>query len=1008
PLARADWTAEPGWLANPAATEQASVARGDPTTVFRVSQAGRGMKWLWTLPEPVALDTRRYVSLRYRANGLSARGEYALAAIGKPGGDAPGYTALIDSPELISDGRWHVVNVDLREASAVVPAASGLALQVQADQPDASLELAEIRIADTMQFSLLADAFDLETGASWQGFHSVGLDGLADRRSAAWLRHLRISGWFDGPEATVQGVPLAVLRNEQDLAATGIREKGELRVPVGGKACEIYLVLLAALVGDEEPAYGPGRFTAIRDVDRFRLRVEYSDGSVDECLPMNAATGRFGVASGAQILVAAADPARPIASLVLCDLAKQAGFALAAVTLRTDGPRRFPEILEEQSFVELKPPRRAGDVVLEMEMAAEGPPLLKGLLDRVTGWNLLPQPCAIVQVTVDGEPVPIGDWQRANADADWRWYQARSAEGIRLGLRTAADGPDSVRISACVRNSGDRDRRIRLVAPSIGPYRLGEEPGNGFYLYPKRGAALDVRPCSYRELYSGLFPVQFLDTFSPADGRGLALRTEDTSCIRRYYLLEKSGDGFTAGVEYPEQELKPGETLISAPSVVTLTDGDWRRGLDAYRAWVKTWHQPISPRNPWFREVFNFRQRFLWWLDPLYDQEKGRIDLNRAIDEARREFGGIDYLHLFDWGNCGQYGRIYGRTGDYSPYDYLEGGCQALREAIARVQAEGIPVGLYIEGYLLQQRGRLGQDSGAKWQLIGRDGKGLWWPESTEMFVCAAVEAWREIQASTYESKVPELGVDGMYIDQFGFSHNKDCWSDRHGHEAPSYGVTAERDTTTRIRERIEGVKKNVALYTEEMPVDVTTQYQDGSFTYALSTSQRTLTQAPLNLARFAVPDFKTIEILYCDKPTGSWATGVKWVFFNGEAIWLEGPADEWFEPETRQAVRRCYGILRKHRDAFTTLRPMPLAPTLAAGVFANAFPIDGKTVYTLYNARHRTVRGEVLRIPAAESSAIHDEWHAKPAQVRRDGTEAVVTLEIGPHDVGCIAVEQR
>ena len=104
------------------------------------------------------------------------------------------------------------------------------------------------------------------------------------------------------------------------------------------------------------------------------------------------------------------------------------------------------------------------------------------------------------------------------------------------------------------------------------------------------------------------------------------LRTEDGGCLRKHYLLEKDEDGaFTVGVEYPERTLRPGETLSTAPAVVTATDGDWHRGLEAYRRWVAEWHRPLVPRKPWFREVFNFRQRFLWTWDPLYDAGEGRI-----------------------------------------------------------------------------------------------------------------------------------------------------------------------------------------------------------------------------------------------------------------------------------------------------------------------------------------------------------------------------------------------
>jgi hypothetical protein len=277
------------------------------------------------------------------------------------------------------------------------------------------------------------------------------------------------------------------------------------------------------------------------------------------------------------------------------------------------------------------------------------------------------------------------------------------------------------------------------------------------------------------------------------------------------------------------------------------------------------------------------------------------------------------------------------------------------------------------------------------------------------MYACPAIPDWVEVQRSTYANRVRELNVDGMYIDQFGFAGPfRDCWAKDHGHAVPSHAVTIERDCTRTIRQGIEGIKKEGVLYTEETPVDVTTQEQDGSFTYAMFNSERMPLRVPLNLTRFAIPDFKTFEILVCDKPTGSWATGVKWVFFNGEGIWLELPPERAFEPETLATIRRCYAILHKHRDAFTTLHPIPLVPTEMGGVYANAFPTEKKTVYTFYNARHRTVRGEMLRIPGADKAAFFNEWNHQSAKVRRDGNDAVVWLEIGPQDVGCVVAERQ
>ena len=184
-------------------------------------------------------------------------------------------------------------------------------------------------------------------GTCLEGFRTVPLDRAANAESDAWRRRLRLADWFDGPAVTVEGIPFARVAKGPDLAATSLRAKSELRVPARGKATEVYLLLAAVLAGPEEPAYGAGKLRAIRDVDRFRVRLEYADGTADECLPMGVVTRRFGVVPGVQVVVAAADPSKELAGVVLCDRCKQGAFALAGVTLRTDGKRAFPEALEE-------------------------------------------------------------------------------------------------------------------------------------------------------------------------------------------------------------------------------------------------------------------------------------------------------------------------------------------------------------------------------------------------------------------------------------------------------------------------------------------------------------------------------------------------------------------------------------------------------------------------------------------------------------------------------------
>ena len=1023
PLAKATWTAQRSWLSNPAAAGEHSVIRSGAATRVRVSAAGCGTKWSWSLPQGVEIADHRYVSMRYRAEGLVPIGGYTVCILGKPRDAGVGYTAVVPPAAIVADGRWHTLNLDIRAAARRFPKITALAVQVQAATPHAALEAADIRFVHAPRLSRLTDAVDWLPGAKFTDYKAVDISAAARSGSPPWRRHLGLADWFTAPSVTVHGVPFALPEGKTDLAATSVRGTSDLTIPADVSTGEVCILLLAAFVGQDEPVHGGGRFTAIRDVDRFRLRLEYADGPADECLPMNAATGRFGIVSGPQVVVASADASRRLKAVVVCDRCDQAAFAVAAVSARTAAGRRFHQARQDSpplrhrpraarrqpAVVKLVKPTHAAvtSTFMDARIRVDRLPALEKLVHRPTGYGCIRTPSPLVRLVVDGNVVaPEKCTLTAAAGDNPVVLTYDTSAGVRVTVSLAAAGPDGLRIAVKVFNRGDKPRRVAVTAPHVGPYRLSDRGEDAWYLLPKRGAAFDNRPCTYRRRYSGLMPLQFVDTFSPAHGRGLTIQTEDRRCIRKEYLLTKAGGEFTIGVAYGERTLQPGETFTTPQAHLRLTDGHWRRGLDAYRRWLDTWHAPLSPRKQWFREVFNFRQRFLHWLDPLYDAQAGAYHLQRAVDEARAEFGGIDYLHIFDWGRCGKFGRIYGRTGDHSPWDYLKGGRAAFADAIAALRKQGLPVGLYIEGYLLEERGKLGGKFGKKWQLIGADGRGMYWPGCTEMVVCPGVSAWREIQASTYATKVGELGVDGMYIDQFGFAgRGKDCHAKDHGHAVPSYAVVTERDCTRIIRRRIDAARKGVAVYTEESPVDVTSQYQDGSFTYAMNESHRTRTRVPINLFRFAIPTFKTIEILYCDKPTGSWATGVKWVFFNGEAIWLEGPAKTWFRPATRRAIRQCYAILRKHRDAFTTRQPVPLVATELGGVFANAFPTAGKTVYTLYNARHRTVRGELLRIPHRQGATYYDEWHARPATIRRDGGDAIIALDLGPHDVGCLVV---
>ena len=105
PLDKADWTAQPSWLGNPAAEGEHSVNRGAATTVFQVDEPGRGMKWSWQLGKPLSLLEHRYLAIRYRATSQSPHGDYAVCVLGTSPEGKSGYRCAIGNRELDSDGR---------------------------------------------------------------------------------------------------------------------------------------------------------------------------------------------------------------------------------------------------------------------------------------------------------------------------------------------------------------------------------------------------------------------------------------------------------------------------------------------------------------------------------------------------------------------------------------------------------------------------------------------------------------------------------------------------------------------------------------------------------------------------------------------------------------------------------------------------------------------------------------------------------------------------------------
>jgi len=1019
------WQAQPDWLSNDA--NEFALTAQDGLLTLAVQGKGRGMKWSKLLAEGPNLNELRYCTVRYRANGVEPYGDYFLWLGSEAGGQPQQSVTVWSLAQVQSDGQWHLETIRLDERFVV----REMALQVQAHEEPATIELDFLEFSDRRPRLDLRDVLEYEAG--WERarlpdgqFTPVDLAPLANAKSRLKLRTLHLKSWFEAHQVCVAGVPFALVADETDLLATPLAEVEPVGVPLGRAATELYLLLAAPLPEVEYSGLlGPSPFNRFSNPERFVVQVAYADGLVDEFFPVRVRSEQYEVVRGLDAY--RVGPLREVAieevrllekmhnaSLLLAGLtASRAPAAAPPLVLRL--PRvagstrpRLPEALQSDGDPKLE--RRDVGFALENRFLGVAFQTKPGLRLLALDCKYLParqtalEPGDLFTLKIGDKTFPSGAFRVGSV---WERRQENECQvtvllrgparlPVRGELRVALGLGPELRLSLSLRNTGDAPLRGVLTFPLLTHLRLSEDLSDTWYLFARQGAIIHHAPTVQQAAYSGAHPLQITDVFNGREGGGLYLLGHDLEDTYRWFGLEKDEAGVSLRVDYLEEEVAPGGTFQAVETVLGAHPGDWREAVEAYQAWTRTWYKPVVPRKDWFRGIFNYRQHNL--RGGLYDWTAKRYTFQPMIDLDRDKFGCLDYLHIFDWGASERYGRV----GDYSHYDEI-GGREALREAIAGAQAQGIPVGLYLEGYLVDERGVWGREHVERGHLIRPDGQPLLWADaSTEHMMCPAVTEWQDYLAETCARVARELQPNGLYIDQHGFANlGKACYSPDHGHPVPAAPLRGERDMMRKIRA---AVPPEIALLTEETPVDFNAQLHDGGLGYSVCWTNTALAPHRLDLFRFCFPDFKIFQLVaYNNFLNGGWEK-LKFPFFNGEATWLGNHAEGGFDAESRAFLRKAFAILNAHEDAFLTLHPEPLVPTEQPEVFANAFPGEKETVWTLFNGDYRTVRGDLLRVRHVPGATYRDLWHDTPLEPRFEDGKAVIALTMGPQEVGCVA----
>ncbi len=990
----APWQPKPDWLSNPS-LDYSLVSTGD-SLLLTVRDLGKGMKWLNSSIGSQDTTTYPYVLMHYRClNIQNSASNYAVYLSGA-GESRPFYQA-----DLLDDGIWH-----WGFASIGVASVSQMALQVQNSSSNpAFLEIESLRFVDNDPRTDLSYFTQIEQGwddltSGTEGFAFANLDSLFNARADQLLPRMGLNvAWFDTTNVNAERiVPFQIKTGNPNLVCTDLPSFISTTIPIGVSASEIYL-LMGTRVPGLEVSGSESIVNYVDETERFYIEVKYIGGSSETFFPVDVFSKIHRMQNNSfSAFAVPANPEKIMEKVILYDMTDGGLFALAGLTLNTGGAQFYQDLFDipdpENILNAAQPAPKSTSVQFSSNLLTLENTYNKMVFDlssgcafkewtsHYTGHNILPlEGSQIFSAKINGTWHASADFQIQNVET-----QTTGSEVLAI-IRLALPGHDfDTRLSIHMdetaepafdlvfKNNETTTHSAELLFPDLPILTLGADPANIHYAYPQITFLCGKDPVTIEKSYSGEFPMQFMDLYDPDEGWGLYLLVKDPELIDKSFRLEKRADSAGLMVRYPtlaSTGIPPGETMEIAPLCLGLHSGDWHEAMKAYQNWTQSWYAPQSPRQSWFNEIYACRRDYpIGGTGYLFNRLLNSYTFNREIENADSYLGGADLIDISSWG----WSASFGRVGDYRKYEL--GGLANFHSGMDYSHSQGVPVGLYIEGYLIDDRSDVYAAHGEEWKMLNSSGLPII-DSAHEVVMCPHVLSWQNHMKQLYRDVMAETGADAIYIDVFGMAFaGRACYRPDHGHRIGEKPLRGEFRMTQKIREGLNSLKPGIPLYTEYTPVDVTSQLQDGSFSYTIWYGDNEKSPTETNLFRFCFPDFKQIELVNGLFFAMNWTEeGLKKAFFNGEGIWVKGDISSWYDAQTVAFYIKTHEIFSDHRDALTSGTAEPFIPTLEGDVFAHSFEKGDKKILMFYNANYRNLDADLAQTGSVSNVHVVDLW---------------------------------